>query len=319
MKHGIATRALLAVMLAALVWMLPGCSKSPPPQSSSAEPPPASSGTEPPPAPAPTAEPAPAPAPAPAAEAPPPPPPPPPPAPEPKPAPPPRPAPATRPAAKPPAMANDGGVGGGAVSACVSRELAPFPWPNPPTPSDSALIAPYLLFPGGSEGKTLLDAARRLEGSIAAAGYLEPRYLGAACNGFAIMLDLEQIQPDGARKPGAAGFAPTTAEPRFTLAGYIRRLFYAPPGYYRQIVFVVSDIGIAATTPAPTPGELRAIAKDGSAALPPGYGNVPFSWKYKVVALVYEFQKGPADGDARQIPPSGRLRAPQHLKKAQLY
>ena len=129
-------------------------------------------------------------------------------------------------------------------------------------------------------GEMLLDVARRLEGSIAAAGYLEPRYLGAACNGFAVMLDLEQIQPDGARKPGAAGFAPTTAEPRFTLAGYIRRLFYAPPGYYRQIVFVVSDIGIAATTPAPTPGELRAIAKDGSAALPPGYGSVPFSWKY---------------------------------------
>jgi hypothetical protein len=201
----------------------------------------------------------------------------------------------------------------------VSRELAPFPWPNPPVPSDSALIAPYLLFPADREGKTLLDVARRLEGSIAAAGYLEPRYLGAGCDGFAVVLDLEQIEPDGARKPGAAGFAPTTGEPGFTLAGYIKRLFYAPPGYYRQIVFVVSAIGIATTTPAPTPGELRAIAKDGSAALPPVYGSVPFTWKYKVVALVYEFQKGPADGDARQIPPTGRLRAPQHLRKAQLY
>jgi hypothetical protein len=181
------------------------------------------------------------------------------------------------------------------------------------------LVAPYLLFPGGSEGKTLLDVARRLEGSIAAAGYLEPRYLGAGCNGFAVMLDLEQIEADGARKPGAAGFAPTTAEPGFTLAGYVKRLFYAPPGYYRQIVFVVSDIGIATTTPTPTPGELRAIARDGSAALPPGYGGVPYTWQYKVVALVYEFQKGPADGDAKQIPPSGRLRAPQHLQKARLY
>ena len=67
---------------------------------------------------------------------------------------------------------------------------------------------------------------------------------------------------------------------------------------------------IAATTPTPTPGELRAIARDGSAALPPAYGSVPYTWKYKVVALVYEFQKGPADGDAKQIPPTGRLRAP---------
>ena len=216
------------------------------------------------------------------------------------------------------APANFGG-GGSGKKACVSRELAPFPWPHPPEPSDSALIAPYLLFPAGSKGKTLLEVARRLEGSIAAAGYHEPRYLGADCNGFAVVLDLEHIDPDGARKPGAAGFAPTTGEPGFTLARYIQHLFYAPPGYYRQIVFVVSDIGIATSTPATTPGALRAIAKDGSAALAPAYGRVPFTWKYKVVALVYEFQKGPADGDARQIPPTGRLRAPQHLMKAQLY
>lgn len=202
---------------------------------------------------------------------------------------------------------------------CASRELAAFPWPSPPAPSDSALIPPYLLWPGGGEGKSLMDVAKRLEGSIAGAGYLEPKYLGAGCNGFAIMLDLEQIEADGTRKAGAAGFAPSTAEPGFSLAGYLKRLFYAPPGYYRQIVLVVSDQGIATTTPSPTPGELRAIAKDGSAALPPGYGELPFTWKYKVVALVYEFQKGQADGDARQIPPSGRLRAPQHLKKAQLY
>lgn len=202
---------------------------------------------------------------------------------------------------------------------CVADALPPFPWPSPPAPSDSTLIPPYLLWPAGSEGKTLLDVARRLEASIAAAGYLEPRYLGAGCNGFAVMLDLEQIDANGARKPGAAGFAAPTQEPGFSLAGYLQRLFYAPPGYYRQIVFVISDEGIAATTPAPTPGELRAIAKDGSAALPPAYAGAPFTWKYKVVALVYEFQKGPKDGDARQIPPSGRLRAPQHLKQAQLY
>jgi len=205
------------------------------------------------------------------------------------------------------------------ASPCAARGLAAFPWPNPPAPSDTALIPPYLLWPVGSEGKTLMDVARRLEGSIAAAGYLEPRYLGAGCNGFAIMLDLEQIEADGARKPGAAGFAPSTAEPGFTLASYLKRLFYAPPGYYRQIVFVVSDQGIAATTPAPTPGDLRAIAKDGSASLPPRYGELPFSWNYNVMAMVYEFEKGPSDGDARQIPPTGRLRAPQHLKKAELY
>ena len=288
MKHRIAIPALLALLLVAWVGALVGCSKSAmPPPTTGAEPPPATA-----PAPPPAATPVPAPEPTPAAA--------------PMPAPPPPP-----PMAKREPVAN--------ASPCAARDLAAFPWPNPPAPSDSALIPPYLLWPAGSEGKTLMDVARRLEGSIAAAGYLEPKYLGAGCNGFAIMLDLEQIETDGARKPSAAGFAPSTAEPGFTLSSYLKRLFYAPPGYYRQIVFVVSDQGITATTPAPTPGELRAIAKDGSAALPPGYGALPFNWKYKVVALVYEFQKGPADGDAQQIPPTGRLRAPQHLKKAQLY
>ena len=298
----IAIRAWLTALLVALV----GCGpREAPPET----------------APAPTAESVPTPAPGPA--------------PEPEPEPEPEPAPAPAPAGpEPPPVAGAESarppptrgirlptVNGGSstTTACASRGLAEFPWPNPPAPSDSTLIPPYLLFPGGSEGKTLLDVARRLEASIAAAGYLETRYLGAGCDGFSVMLDLEHIEADGARKPGTAGFAPTTAEPGFTLAGYIKRLFYAPPGYYRQIVFVVSDRGIADTTPAPTPGELRAIAKDGSAALPPAYGKVPFTWNYKVVALVYEFQKGPKDGDARQIPPTGRLRAQQHLKKASLY
>ena len=282
MNNSIATRALLAALLLSLAGALLGCSQSSAPPVQTVPAPAAET------APPPTA----------GAE------------------PPPATAPATVPPTALPPRANGGGAG---AAPCASLDLAAFPWPNPPAPSDSALIPPYLLWPTGSEGKTLMDVARRLEGSIASAGYLEPKYLGVGCNGFAIMLDLEQIDADGARKPGAAGFAPSTAEPGFTLAGYLKRLFYAPPGYYRQIVLVVSDQGIAATTPAPTPGELRAIAKDGSAALPPGYARLPFSWKYKVVALVYEFQKGPADGDARQIPPNGRLRAPQHLKQAQLY
>ena len=290
MNHMIATRALMAVLLVAMV----GCGKKEEPPPSATAPSPAPTAPEPPPVTAPA------------------------------------PLPSKPPAAKAP-TANGGGAGDkprgkeGAgdktltATACASNKLSTFPWPNPPAPSDSTLIPPFLLFPGGSDGKTLLDVARRLEASIAAAGYLDSRYLGVGCNGFAVMLDLEHIEADGARKPGAAGFAPTTAEPGFTLAGYVKRLFYAPPGFYRQIVFVVSNRGIADTTPAPTPGELRAIAKDGSAALPPAYGKVLYAWDYKVVALVYEFQKGPTDGDARQIPPTGRLRAQQHLKKASLY
>jgi len=197
--------------------------------------------------------------------------------------------------------------------------MVPFPWPNAPQPSEFTQIPNGLLFGAGGSSQTLLDVARRMEGAISAAGYFERRYLGAGCNGFAVILDLEHITSDGARKPGAAGFAPPGQEEEFSLTDYVKRLFYAPPGYYRQIVFVVSDENAAASTAAPTAQTLRAIAKDGSAALPPAFASVPYTWKYKVVALVYEFRKGPGDGDAQFIPATGRLGATVHLKKAKLF
>lgn len=144
-------------------------------------------------------------------------------------------------------------------------------------------------------------------------------YLGAGCDGFAIVLDLEHIEADGARKPGTAGFAPSSQEQDFSLLDYIKSLFYSPPGYYRLIVIVVSETGMAETTAPPTENQLRSIAKDGSSALPPDFAMVPYTWKHKVRALIYEFEKGPGDGDTRLISEPGRLGATVHLMQAKLY
>ena len=133
------------------------------------------------------------------------------------------------------------------------------------------------------------------------------------------MLDLEHIAADGTRSAGAAGFAPPGQDEGFSLAGYIRRLFYAPPGHYRQIVFVVSDQRMRQTTAPPTEAQLRAITRDGTSALPGGFGAVPYTPRHVVLALIYEFEKGARDGDAAVVPPQGRLGAEVHLKKAQLF
>lgn len=203
--------------------------------------------------------------------------------------------------------------------ACASDDLAPFPWPSPPQPSVSALVPRRLLFGGDDSARSLAAVGARLDGAIAAAGYLQPKYLGAGCDGFAIVLDLEHIEADGTRMSGTAGFAPPGQDEPFSLASYITRLFYAPPGHYRQIVLVVSNERLAGTTPPPSEAELRAIARDGASVLPAAFATVPFSLRHEVTALIYEFEKGPRDGDARVIPPDGRLGATVHLKKAQLY
>ena len=207
----------------------------------------------------------------------------------------------------------------GAHAPCAAVDMALFPWPNPPQPSVTAPIPIKLLFGQDSPGKTLLDVGRRLDGAAADAGYLQAVYLGAGCNGFAIVLDLEHIHSDGSRKPDTEGLGPSSQQETFSLARYLARLFYAPPGYYRQIVLVVSDEGMAQTTASPTESELRSIARDGSTSLPPVFADVPYTWKHKVLALIYEFEKGSGDGNTQLIPPTGRLGATVHLKKAKLY
>jgi len=205
------------------------------------------------------------------------------------------------------------------MTRCPGAELAPFPWPHPPQPSVTALVPPRLLFGDDRSPRSLAAVGARLDGAIAAAGYLQPKYLGAGCAGFAIVLDLEHIEADGRRKPGTTGFAPPSQDEGFSLAGYLKRLFYAPPGHYRQIVLVVSDARMAQTTAPPAEAELRAIARDGASSLPPVFALVPYTARVEVVALIYEFEKGPRDGDARVIPPEGRLGATVHLRQARIY
>lgn len=221
----------------------------------------------------------------------------------------------------PPAAANSGQYrnGGATPSACVAAPLAPFPWPRVPQPSGTTVIPNDVLFGPGAGQHSLHEVANRLEGAINRAGYFDRRYLGVGCNGFAVMLDLEHIATDGTRMSGTAGFVPPGGAAQFSLTGYVTRLFYARPGYYRQIVFVVTDESVATASDAPTAGELRAIASAGSAALPPDFARVPYTWRYRVLALVYEFEKGPSNGDARLIPPNGRLGSTANLKKARLY
>ncbi|MEO8279813.1 MAG: hypothetical protein ABI564_08990 [Ideonella sp.] len=174
------------------------------------------------------------------------------------------------------------------------------------------------LFPEGAANKSLLDVGRRLSGAIASAGYHQSTYLGAGCNGFAIILDLEHIDADGTRKRGADGFAPPGQQPDFSLASFLVQLFHAPPGYYRQIVFVVSDEARGAAAAPPSESALRRLAEDGASALPPAYARIPLGWQFKVIAAVYEFRKGAENGDAQFIPPNGRLGAAVHLIKARL-
>lgn len=203
---------------------------------------------------------------------------------------------------------------------CPTDKMAKFPWPNPPQPTiTDTLVRSLLLGTTLAKTATMRDVSDRLESAVRAAGYRNPKLLGVGCDGFAMVLDLERIRGDGSRLAGDRGWAPPSQDDSFSLASAIKRLFYAPPGRYRQVVLVVSDRPMGRTTPAPSAAQFGQITKDAGYPLPGPFDAVPMTDTHVVRALVYEFEKPAAAAkDAAVVLPPGSVGLLNHLEKARL-
>jgi len=193
--------------------------------------------------------------------------------------------------------------------------LPDFPWP-PPTPSDRMLLPRAGFARGLGANPSLSDAAGRLTDALQQAGYSQYSFYGAP-GGFALVARLERIRPDGTPEPEAQRFAPPSASAPFSLGSYLKQLFIAPEGYYRLIVFVVTDNVVVTHGAAPTAATTEAWLRNGADRLPPAYATLPFTKAHEVDALIYEFRKQ-GKGPATALLPSP-LDARAHLQKAGLY
>ena len=103
-----------------------------------------------------------------------------------------------------------------------------------------------------------------------------------------------------------------------SLAEYVKALFNAPPGYYRVIVFVVTDQVFSAAERKPTPAGGERVAFRGRPSTPaPGARKTVHSEHY-TAALIYEFERRRSDEQATVKNPSdfpGRT----HLERAGLW
>ena len=192
--------------------------------------------------------------------------------------------------------------------------LPAFPWP-PPRYSAYSTIAREWVALGASP--TLASSARRLEVAFDAAGYGERSYYWIP-GGFALVSRLEQIQSDAAPVASPARWAVSTPTVKTGVIDYIRALFNAPPGFYRVIVFAVTDQDFAAANRPPTSSEARNWITTGSLRLPETVGKLPYSERHYTTALIYEFERSANQPEARVRTPSnspGRV----HLEKAGLW
>jgi hypothetical protein len=191
--------------------------------------------------------------------------------------------------------------------------LPEFPWP-PPRYSAFARIDRSAIAPGTDA--TLGSVAARLETAFDAAGYGERSYYRVP-GGFAVVSRIEQITADGTPVDPPARWAADTAPVRGSFIDQIRALFNAPPGFYRVIVFAVTNQDFTASGRPPTSGEAREWVLAGAMRLPETIGSLRYSPAHYTTALIYEFERR-ADEEAHIKAPSsspGRV----HLERAGLW
>jgi len=194
------------------------------------------------------------------------------------------------------------------------QALPAFDWP-PPAPSTKLLLPRAAVLGSLPAQPTLQQVADRLTGALFTAGYGDFSFYSvpASTRGFALATRLEQFEADGAPTVGGLRWLPPREEEsRFSWSSYLRNLFVAEPGFYRVIVFVVTDATFAPAEPAPSDSEAGDWFRLGTSTLPLSYAATPFDPRFRVEALIYEFAKPHQNAEPKTLAP-GRLDARTHL------
>jgi hypothetical protein len=209
--------------------------------------------------------------------------------------------------------------GGGAPPAGGSRPPQPmpdFPWP-PPAPSAQTVLADSLFRTTGGPAPSLSAVGSALVSALGRARYFEYSYYRAP-GGFALVARLERIDADGTPMPDAFRFLLPDSQEPFSISAYIKQLFFAPTGLYRQIVFTVTDQAFTATGTQLNAAAAARLLSQGTNTLPREFDALSFTDGHHVTALIYEFSKGTGQGNVSTLTPS-RLGARGHLDKSGIY
>jgi hypothetical protein len=186
--------------------------------------------------------------------------------------------------------------------------LPEFPWPPPAASTRYNL--PKALF---EKKATIGDVVDAIEEALEDSGYVERSFFRTPVGGTVLMTRLERIDDDGS--PARAGDrwgAPPLQADAAGLGQFLRGLFFASPGRYRVIVFVIQDRPFTEDVDKPMSGEkAKKLLRGGGSGLPKGVAAQPVAGS-QCTALIYEFAN---DGRAMRRVES-RLSGRQHLEKS---
>ena len=184
-----------------------------------------------------------------------------------------------------------------------------FPWP-PPRASAREVI-PYGMIAPKNAHLRLGDVNHILVNALFANGYSDLSYFRTPGAGFVLVTRLEHIRDDGRPMPSGSRWSADQAISlaHFSLADYLKALFIAPPGYYRIMVFTITNAPFTEAKVTVKESEAQAWLEDGSNELPSFMADQQYDTDMVCTAFIYEFRMA-ADSN----PPGPSPVLPSHLK-----
>jgi hypothetical protein len=194
----------------------------------------------------------------------------------------------------------------------ISTALLPsFPWPPPA--ASAWYVLPQSLF--GSR-ETIGEETAAIISALERNGYVERSFYGTPAPGVALITRLERINDDGSpADPSNRWPNDRFRQDTSSLADFLKGLFYADPGRYRVIVFIIQDQPfVQSTDKILTAEQAEKLLPGGDNVLPPDVA-VRSASNSQCTALIYEFTN---DGSGIRLVARSRLTGQKHLEEAGL-
>ncbi|NCD71826.1 carboxypeptidase-like regulatory domain-containing protein [Mucilaginibacter agri] len=193
----------------------------------------------------------------------------------------------------------------------IQDDIPIFPWPPPDFSARQVLKAQYF-----KSAKKLSDYDKILTQALDDLNYTDPSYFYIP-NGFALVTRIEQIQTNGQTLPPPYRWsAKTSIWPPLSWKSYFKSLFFPNPGFFRIIVFAVTDSAFTSSGKQISKDDATKWLNAGLNKLPSVIGNLTATPGYNCTVLIYEFQKEESS-DAKLLLPSP-ITGADHLEKSKI-
>jgi hypothetical protein len=189
------------------------------------------------------------------------------------------------------------------------QDLKDFPIPYP-KPSSKYVFPKDIV----TKVKNMAEMDSMILTGLRNVGYSDFSYYRIP-NGYAMVTEIESIDKEAYPLAGGNRWGIQVRQmEEFSISNYLIFLFNAQKGYYRSIVFLITNKILNSDGSPATSSEMEVIIDEGSPFLPHEAKDFPIDESYRLEALIYEFEK-PEFGEATLIVPCSH-QGKTHLERA---